>query len=259
MKKSSTFFLFISATLILFLIFSYIFKINLENNYSTPPSSEETKNIENQRNINYSGIDYTINWFVLESSETLSIHSNLINTARSTEAKENHSCKFLVNGGFYDQDNNHLGLLIENNELISKSISSETFNSFFVIDADLSVNILENEPELPVEIALQTGPMLIKDNQSINLELTSDKYARRVVVGLNGENEIVFIIIYDSKTKISGPLLSNLPDIIELFEEKSGIDVVSATNLDGGGASAFLTKEVSITENQIIGSYFCVK
>ncbi len=257
MKKTPAFLILLSSVAVFFLIISHFFNTNVDPipNDSAPPVKTRP---EKQIDINYSEISYSINWHVSDQPKLISLYSNVTDKLTSFEAKKEKSCKILVNGGFYDKLNEHIGLFIEDGNLISKSTVSSTFNSFISLVSNNIFTISPDEPETDVIFALQTGPLLILDDQQLELDLRNDKYARRVVLGITEEEEVIFLIIYDSITKLSGPLLSDLPTMLEQFEKQSGINIITATNLDGGGASAFITDEITLTESQLIGSYFCI-
>lgn len=251
---------------ILFLCFSFIvllmyriFIVNFSKNTSSSSSFDNENIFKNQIRINYFDFDYNINWFTVNDLSKINLYSNLKNRKNSLSLKEEQNCQQLFNGGFYDQNYNHLGLLVSDGKILSNAIFSDTFNSFFSLNENMNVKISKDKPSFPLKIALQTGPMLFENGKPLTLDIINDKYAKRAVMFLDGQSVLSFLVIYDAKTNLSGPPLANLPEILEIFESESGINIEVATNLDGGGALSFITDEIKIMERELIGSYFCVK
>src|SRR5258708_5696859 len=109
----------------------------------------------------------------------------------------------------------------------------------------------------PLKLALQSGPILKENNEFKNLSIIDDHPARRIVMGVTGENKAVLMVIYKDGSSFDGPLLGNLPTVLKTFEEKSGTTLADAINLDGGGASAFYSGDTILTEASPVGSFFC--
>ena len=73
------------------------------------------------------------------------------------------------------------------------------------------------------------------------------------------EGKVIFIVAYTKGNPLSGPRLTELPEIIDELSKNAKLDIVDALNLDGGSHSAFLTKSFQLTEISTIGSYFCTE
>lgn len=202
--------------------------------------------------------DYKVNWVVIRNNSKLALYSNVINRLTSEELKLENNCNHLVSAGFIDEENNHIGLFLNHDGLISKSIQSSTFNGYFSIDDKNIAKISTILPENP-KIAVQTGPLLFSDNKPPTLSLRNDEYSRRIVVAVSRQKEAIFIVFYSKSSPFSGPRLSELPQLLENLENNSSINLTDAINLDGGTHSAFKSGQLNLTEASIAGGYFCVK
>jgi len=198
-----------------------------------------------------------ISWTIV-NPEQVELYSNLKEEQLSEQIKVNKSCQILVNGGFYSKENTHLGLFINNFEVISKSITSSLLNGFLWINDD-NILIASNPPDAKVRIAIQSGPLLFKDSEPLLLKINNDEPSRRIVAAITKDNKLIFLAFYRDSAEYEGPMLGLLPEIINSFEKQTNIEIVDAINLDGGGASVFITNNVRLNEFEHIGSYFCVK
>jgi uncharacterized protein YigE (DUF2233 family) len=169
------------------------------------------------------------------------------------------TCTAVVSGGFYTPENSPTGLFISEGETLKKYTSSDLLNGIYSINDFETPRIGKGVPRDHLRLGLQAGPVLIENSFSQNLKLIRDEEARRVVVGVTGENKTVFIVFYDPNSTYMGPKLTDMPKAIELFGEKTGIVLADAMNLDGGSASAFYITEVKLSEASPAGSFFCLK
>lgn len=195
-------------------------------------------------------------WVVIRDMDKLSLHSNLIDNISVYEAKEKWGCKYIINGGFFGEDRKHIGLFVEDGKVLSKEKQSSLFNGFISM-VDGKVYITQNALAHPTN-AVQTGPLLIKDNIALKI-ISNDEKARRMVAAVSQTGEVIFIALYDSSSLVSGPTLSELPNILNEIEKNSSLEIKDAINLDGGAHSAFISDEVQLTDIATPGSYFCVK
>jgi len=156
------------------------------------------------------------------------------------------------------KEGEHIGLFVMEGERLSKWAKNALFNGVFGTDNEI-VFVSEGVPENDSRFAVQAGPILVKDNSAQSLKLKSDQQERRIVVGISEEGRAIFLVIFDPNSLFIGPNLSDLPSVLKMFEEKSGIKFKDALNLDGGTASAFYSPDVSLAELSPIGSFFCVK
>jgi hypothetical protein len=256
--------------IILILVYYFIFALKRQNqsgsDKSTSISSEpEITTIINPLQsvtpvITSSSGDYQLNYLIVRPTDIIELYSNLENKLTSTEAKNNSGCLSLVNGGFYGTDNKPIGLFYTQGKLTNNASDNELFNGFFLIDNNEHASIDLNSPDdlKKYRIALQAGPILYLSGRPSNIASKSDP-ARRIIVGISNRNEITFISLNSKNNPVSGPKLEELPLIIKNINNKTGLNILDAINLDGGNHSAFLTESVNLTEFAAIGSYFCIK
>lgn len=170
---------------------------------------------------------------------------------------EQNGCVAGINGGFYDKANEPLGLLTIKGQTEKKSLESKLFNGYVWT----SVNKMGIDWGLPMEKiidAMQTGPMLINEGRTLELKLTDDKGARRMIALIDGE-KMRFMTIYTKNSPLDGPLLSDLPSLVFDVVTQKEWPITNAINLDGGSASAFYSPTVSLVEFSPVGSWWCVK
>jgi len=172
---------------------------------------------------------------------------------------EKGSCKALISGGFYTPEGSPTGLFISEGNQIKKYVSSSLTNTVYSINDFATPRITREVPRDHLRVGLQAGPLLIENSFIQNLSLIRDEEARRIVVGVTGENETVFLVFYNPESTFTGPTLDSLPDVLESFQEKSGVEIADAMNLDGGTASAFYSSEVRLPEASPVGSFFCIR
>jgi uncharacterized protein YigE (DUF2233 family) len=208
--------------------------------------------------IDVNKVPIRISWAIV-NPEDVNLYDNLKEQKLSEEIKVERNCSVLVNGGFYSQENTHLGLFVTNFEATSKSVQNATLNGFLSINSKNKIIISADLPINNPRIALQTGPLLISDSKPLSLAIKNDEPNRRIAAGIIGDNKLIFLAAYKDKEALQGPLLGQLPEIINLFEKQTGIIIVDAINLDGGSASVFVSNYDLLREITHVGSYFCIK
>jgi uncharacterized protein YigE (DUF2233 family) len=207
--------------------------------------------------INIDEVPIRISWAIV-NPEQVEIYSNLKEQKLSEEIKANKSCQILVNGGFYSKENTYLGLFIRDEKTISPEEKSPLLNGFLWIQDD-NISIGSSSPDINPRIAIQSGPLLMQDGSPLTLKINDDEPARRIVAGTMPNNKLIFLAVYRDGSIYQGPLLGQLPAIIDLFNKKTEINIVDAINLDGGDHSVFISNYDRLDELAHIGSYFCIK
>jgi exopolysaccharide biosynthesis protein len=167
------------------------------------------------------------------------------------------ACQSGINGGFYSESDKPIGLLTVNGITINTEKNTQTFNGFIKVDGE-KFSISENS-STSAKTVLQTGPLLIEDQKTISFNINNDKLARRMVMAKNIFNKAVIVAVFDPETKQSGPLLSELPEIISQISTKENLGITEAINLDGGRASAFYSPMLTLKETDPVGSWWCIK
>lgn len=223
------------------------------------PSPSPTPHIWKQSAvINFNNAPIRISWAIVEPKD-VELYSNLQDQKLSEEIKVNRSCSTLVNGGFYSKENTHLGLFIANFETISQPIQSALLNGYLWIDSNNIAIIDTNSPKITPRVGLQSGPIIISNSIPLALSINNDSLNRRIVAATTANNQLYFLVVYRDGSEYQGPLLGDLPKIVDLFAKKNNINIQNAINLDGGSASVFISNYDRLVELSHIGSYFCIK
>lgn len=176
----------------------------------------------------------------------------IINTDKSfrTLVTDN-KCTAAINGGFYDTKGKPLGLIVIDDKEVNPNHVSSTLNGYFSISS--TPRITRDIPQ--GRIALQSGPLLIKDSQEMSLK--NAQRARRSVVAVG--DGMYFIMIFARDNSYDGPPLSELPAVISRIAKKENVSITDALNLDGGGASAFYSPDDFKSELERVGSLLCAR
>jgi len=207
--------------------------------------------------INVSGVLTRVSWAIVSPGD-VELYSNLKEQHLSEQIKVDKDCQILVNGGFYSEAGDNLGLLIAASEVISPFSKSATRNGILTIDGN-HVSIGNDLTVKNPRIALQSGPLLMQNGQPLILEINNDEPNRRIVAGVTKDNKLIFLAFYSDESNLEGPLLGLVPEAVDLFKKQTGINITDAINLDGGSASVFITDYVVLRELNHVGSYFCVR
>lgn len=216
------------------------------------PPKEKTIDLEED------GKTITVSW-VIASPENVSLYPNFSEKLTSRDAKEKRGCSSLANAGFYTKERTPIGLFVFEGRTINPFSKNRLFNGVFSINNDGVAQITPFRPQGKITSAVQTGPVLLKEDKVQNLSGSLGDKERRVAAGITKNKEIIFATFFQKDSAYLGPTLKRLPGMILELEKKTGLDVTDAINLDGGTASAFLTPDISLGELTLIGGYFCIK
>lgn len=215
--------------------------------------------IANTQDILHNGVTYRAQWFEVENAEQIFLGNNLVEKLPASKIYQSQNCQYLINAGFYTTDDKPIGYFLSDGKVLRSEIVNSTFNGFFSTNDFATPRITNALPSDHLMLALQSGPILIENSFFQKISINNDKPARRSIVATTGENNTVFIVIYDPESQFNGPFLSDLPEILKAFQLKVNLVFADALNLDGGTASAFYAPETSLSELSPIGSYFCIK
>ena len=196
---------------------------------------------------------------VVKDASKIFLYGNFAEKLPASRLLQQSACESLVNGGFYTEKNEPIGLFVTEGSFLSQRAANATFDGYLTIDEAGNARIASYNPSGNYRVALQSGPILIENNQNKLLQLKNDERARRVVVGLTKDKKVIFAVFYDKDSVFNGPLLADLPRAVLQLGDEIGIEFESALNLDGGSASAFITPTFKVTEASPIGSYFCIR
>ncbi len=263
MKRLTLAFVLFSLFALIYLVWrAFIFDKNgktLEKSLAVSPQSlGEPTRYSKTYDFEFDQI-YKVNLYEIESIDNLFLKINLPEKQPASKIFSNENCSFLVNAGFYTKEGDPVGLFISEGKKIRDFSKNQLFDGVFSVNSMATPRITIEQPKDSLRVALQSGPILIENARPQKLSLKNDKPARRVVLAITGENKIIFLIFYKKDSAYLGPLLNSLPEMLQKFQEENGLNIADAINLDGGTASAFYTKEVSVVEASPVGSYFCYK
>lgn len=214
----------------------------------------------------FSGIKYSVDNqpfrvlpFTVTNPEAISLIPNFAEKASSVSIAENNQCTVLTSAGFYTTDNKPIGLFISDGKQYNGFQSNALLNGFFSVSANGNAEIGNQIPEKTSRIALQSGPLLITNRVANTLSIRDDEHARRIVAAQTHESTIGFLALTGEENTFDGPLLADVPKHLREIEKLLGITIAHALNLDGGSASVFIAKGISLTELTPVGSFFCVR
>lgn len=219
----------------------------------------KTNENKNPVSLEVNGDKFSAYYFEVKDVKKLEFYPNFTQKQTAAEIINQRKCSALFNGSFYSKNSEPIGLFVSQSKKINSASFNSLLNGFLFRDSDDSVSIGDSPPVTNPPWALQSGPLLFKDGQSLHLRINNDETARRVVAALNNLNQLIFIALYDPENNLQGPYLAYLPQYLSEFSLTSGIKIKDAINLDGGGASAFYAHNFFLPEFNFIGSYFCSK
>jgi len=205
--------------------------------------------------FNHQAYHYTLT--TIDSPDNLILLPNYQSQVPSQELINTYHCKILVNAGFYDKQDQPLGWLVSQNKTISPAIKSNLFNGF-LWSKNQQIRITADQPDQPVDFGLQSGPLLILNNQPLPLKINNDQPRRRIIASISDNNKLIFLALVSQDSIFSGPLLEDTPSIVSLLSRKLNLNLISSINLDGGSASTFYTSDLHLKEYLPIGSFFCL-
>lgn len=225
------------------------------------PSEHSTDKNKRASNFTfeYEGQKLTASWLIVDSAEKIILYPNFSEKLTSQEAILKNNCNSLTSGGFYTEDDKPIALFISEGTMLRQSNSNNLANGFFTITYDGQTEISNSEPTGDIRIGLQSGPVFLLNSSFQNIASVNNEQARRIVVGLTAEDKIIFLVIYQNSSAFLGPKLADIPEVLELISDDTGLTLKDALNLDGGAASAFYGEDESLSELSLLGSYFCIK
>lgn len=207
--------------------------------------------------VAHDGISYRIAWLPIPDPSKLTLLSNFTQKRTARSLIDGDECAQVVNGGFYTTDGEPTGLFTSDGQTTRDASPNAFLNGYLVVDRDNDASIRPSPPEESVRIGLQTGPILIRDGNTIALTIRDDEFARRIIAAITQNSEIVFLALYDPDNPWSGPKLADTPYILSKVTAR--LHLTDAVNLDGGSASAFIRGDLSLDELTPVGSFFCVR
>ncbi len=188
--------------------------------------------------------------------------NNLEKKVLSAQLMDENKCTTGINGGYYGTDDKPQGWMVIEGKQISRRKTSLLMNGYVYTATGKTLYVSDRFPGEPVEYGLQSGPVLMTNGYPHKLSMARDKNARRMVVANSKSGEAFFISVYNPNYLYSGPMMVELPQLIKNLSDREHLDIVTAVNLDGGNASAFINddqgNQISLFETTMVGSWWCV-
>lgn len=239
-----------------------------KNQTETPSSIESRPTPIAVSTIEYNNTKYAYAFFEVNSGQDLSFIPNFEEKLTIQEIAAKYHCQNAINGGFYTTDRKPLGAFIANGKEIGKQKTNSLINAYLSIQKSKAridpdqIGIDYSYPSDTPDILLQNGPMVYFDSRPVRLAINNDEPNRRMVAATTASGSLLFLTIYNPDSVYSGPLLGDVPAILEEIDIQSDESlsfIKNAMNLDGGTASAFIGNGTSLSELQPVGSVFCLK
>lgn len=240
-------------------VFTYVYTDRNKNSVNLPSPSPKVLGIPESKfpqQVTLDGENFNVFWYKPQI-ENIVLIPNYEQKLTSDEVIKKYGCKFLINGGFYDEARKPLGLIISESNEITSYKKSKLFNGVLSVNQFVVPRITDYVPEDGLITAVQSGPIVFRNGSKSVISMENDKNARRSLAAVTGRNELVFVHFTGVNNSYYGPTLEQLPSLIEELNNKYDLGIADAINLDGGSASVYLKDDVRIKEISIPGAYFC--
>jgi hypothetical protein len=162
-----------------------------------------------------------------------SVHYDPVNPAQVSEWVARLEPLVILNGGYFTEENDAIGLLVSQGEVCGKTL--EDFAGMFAVTADGKVSIrwLQEHPYDAKESlteALQSFPVLVKPGGVMGFPPDADQGnpARRTVVAHDDEGHVLIIVAPRGYLSLHE---------LAVFLASSDLEIDIALNLDGGGST----------------------
>ena len=220
----------------------------------------DTMQPKSEKEEEYAIQEYEFSFWGPADANKTNIIPNFDEKLKSEELTEKYECLSGINGGFYTENHKPLGLFISDRKETGKYKTSDLLNGVIgVTGGKGTIHRAGTLPEGEYKWAVQTGPLLALKGEYFTLSMARDKPARRMVGAVNQSGSLIFIAIYVKDSALDGPMLSGLPELVKGIDEQQDLKIISAINLDGGGASAWYNEGVRLLEFNPVGSWVCLK
>ncbi len=146
----------------------------------------------------------------------------------------------VINGGFFTPEYLATGLIVVHGQ--ASGVSYEGFGGMLAIAQEgIAVRSLAERPytpEEPLQFALQSFPMLVRDGVAAYGE-EDGRTARRTAVGMDENGRLLFIV-----APLGGFTLNQFS---RFLAEGAGWELVNALNLDGGTSTGLLLTDPPVS------------
>lgn len=224
-----------------------------------PTPTPITQNNSTPVEIKFNGQVYHIYMEKIEEPNNVQLIPNFSEQKSGSDVTKEYTCQTLTSGQFYTSDNKPLGYLQIKYNIINSNIHNPGFFNGFVVSQNGQLDITEelSDAEL-IGFAFQAGPLFTPKTK---LTISADEPARRILLGETDTGYFYFLAITEKGNSYGGPLLSDLPVILNKFNSGQFLNLnskfLTLINLDGGTASVFINDSTSLSELAPVGSFLC--
>lgn len=209
------------------------------------------------KKINFNNKIYRYDYFTTSQTDTLKLINNVANGLSSQQLIDEKTCKYFTNAGFYTKNLENIGKLSIDGEVESHYQKNQLFNGFLHATKSGQVVIERAGDLIAFENGFQSGPLLFEKKDRLTLAMKNDEHERRMVAITTTDQKTVFMALLGESSQFEGPLLGDLPKIIEQIALNESFQIESAMNLDGGTASVFFNQQNYLKELKPVGTFLC--
>ena len=143
-----------------------------------------------------------------------------------------HTARLVFNGGFFDERNAALGLLVTDGQRFGRSYAG--FGGMLAVtgDGQAQVRSLKAQPFDPDEAlaqAVQCFPMLLLPDGTVYAQADAAQ-ARRTVIGQDAQGRLVLVVAPNGSFTLAG---------LAAWLAAGDLALTAALNLDGGGSTGY--------------------
>ena len=146
--------------------------------------------------------------------------------ASVSEFAKHSNALIAINGGFFDQNDNPLGLRIGHQQQYSPVKGISWWGIFYIKQHKAYLtNVHAFHPEKLIDFAIQSGPRLLVNGKRLSLK---QGYSERTALGITKNGQVIILVTDNA------PMSTTM--LAELMREPP-LNCKNALNLDGGGSS----------------------
>ncbi|OGG03931.1 hypothetical protein A2W14_05695 [Candidatus Gottesmanbacteria bacterium RBG_16_37_8] len=211
----------------------------------------------------YGRVKYLVFGVKIPNLSKISLIANFSEKFTGEKLVKENNCDLGINGGFYQGNEQPLGLFFSGEKQYGKIVKSSIANSFVWQDKAGDLRFIRTPPVnfQFTDFIFQTGPYIFPNKNQ--LRLIRDERARRSLLGKDFQGNLYFISITKKDNLDAGPHLADLPVIFWQLKEGNIFPLEELVNLDGGSASFFYSRDeegnLTLSSWAPIGSLICVR
>lgn len=222
------------------------------NTTPTPTTQNDTF-----KKITFNNEVFRYDYFATSQADTLKLINNVAEGFSSQQLIKEKTCKYFTNAGFYTKDLENIGKLSIDGEVESQYQKNQLFNGFLHASKSGQLLIEKARDSIAFENGFQSGPLLFEEKNRLTLAMKNDAHERRMIAITTLDKKTIFMVLLGESSQFEGPLLGDLPKIIEQIALIESFQIESAMNLDGGTASVFFNQQNYLKELKSVGTFLC--